>query len=130
MKEWSFFIASAITMMLGSIPQQDVFQRVMSSNSASTARTGPVIGATPIVFDGRLWLIGANRRGTFDPGTLVTDDLETWTSGSAPWPARGGAAVWVMNNQLFMTGGKYSEGTGANIRFIYRNDVWSMARKR
>jgi len=31
-------------MMLGSIPQQDVFQRVMSSNSASTARTGPVIG--------------------------------------------------------------------------------------
>ena len=44
MKEWSFFIASAITMMLGSIPQQDVFQRVMSSNSASTARTGPVIG--------------------------------------------------------------------------------------
>ena len=31
-------------MMLGSIPQQDVFQRVMSSNSASTAQRGPVIG--------------------------------------------------------------------------------------
>ena len=43
-KEWTFFIAAAITMMLGSIPQQDVFQRVMSSNSASTARKGPVIG--------------------------------------------------------------------------------------
>ncbi len=43
-KEWAFFIAAAITMMLGSIPQQDVFQRVMSSNSASTARKGPVIG--------------------------------------------------------------------------------------
>jgi SSS family transporter len=43
-KEWTFFFAAAITMMLGSIPQQDVFQRVMSSNSASTARTGPVIG--------------------------------------------------------------------------------------
>ncbi|MEG2631258.1 MAG: sodium:solute symporter family protein, partial [Comamonas sp.] len=26
--EWLFFVASAITMMLGSIPQQDVFQRV------------------------------------------------------------------------------------------------------
>jgi len=43
-KEWTFFIAAAITMMLGSIPQQDVFQRVMSSNSAATARKGPVIG--------------------------------------------------------------------------------------
>ena len=40
----TFFIAAAITMMLGSIPQQDVFQRVMSSNSAATARKGPVIG--------------------------------------------------------------------------------------
>lgn len=43
-KEWAFFIAAAITMMLGSIPQQDVFQRVMSANSAETARTGPIIG--------------------------------------------------------------------------------------
>ncbi|OJX33751.1 MAG: sodium:solute symporter [Burkholderiales bacterium 68-12] len=44
LKEWTFFIAAAITMMLGSIPQQDVFQRVMSSNNARTARTGPVVG--------------------------------------------------------------------------------------
>ena len=43
-KEWTFFFAAAITMMLGSIPQQDVFQRVMSSDSARTARIGPVIG--------------------------------------------------------------------------------------
>ena len=45
-KEWIFFLAAAITMMLGSIPQQDVFQRVMSSNSAQTAVRGPVIGGT------------------------------------------------------------------------------------
>ena len=45
-KEWIFFFAAAITMMLGSIPQQDVFQRVMSSNSAQTAVRGPVIGGT------------------------------------------------------------------------------------
>ena len=44
LKEWLFFIAAAITMMLGSIPQQDVFQRVMSSNSEHTARRGPIIG--------------------------------------------------------------------------------------
>lgn len=42
--EWTFFFAAAITMMLGSIPQQDVFQRVMSSKSAEIARSGPVIG--------------------------------------------------------------------------------------
>ncbi|MDP3759146.1 MAG: sodium:solute symporter family protein [Ramlibacter sp.] len=45
-KEWVFFFAAAITMMLGSIPQQDVFQRVMSSDSAETAVRGPVIGGT------------------------------------------------------------------------------------
>jgi len=43
-KDWIFFFAAGITMMLGSIPQQDVFQRVMSSDSAETARRGPVIG--------------------------------------------------------------------------------------
>lgn len=45
-REWLFFIAAAITMMLGSIPQQDVFQRVMSSKNAETAVRGPIIGGT------------------------------------------------------------------------------------
>jgi len=45
-KEWLFFFAAAITMMLGSIPQQDVFQRVMSSKSAEIAVRGPIIGGT------------------------------------------------------------------------------------
>jgi SSS family transporter len=39
-----FFLAAAITIMLGSIPQQDVFQRVMSANSEYAATRGPVIG--------------------------------------------------------------------------------------
>ena len=43
-KDILFFFAAAITMMLGSIPQQDVFQRVMSANKESAARHGPVIG--------------------------------------------------------------------------------------
>ena len=38
------FIAAAITMMLGSIPQQDVFQRVMSSKSEKIAVRGSIIG--------------------------------------------------------------------------------------
>lgn len=41
---WLFFIGSAVTMMLGSIPQQDVFQRVMSAKDESTARNGAAIG--------------------------------------------------------------------------------------
>ena len=43
-KEILFFLAAAITMMFGSIPQQDVFQRVMSANSMSAATKGPIIG--------------------------------------------------------------------------------------
>lgn len=43
-KDVLFFIAAAITMMLGSIPQQDVFQRVMSANSEYAATRGSVIG--------------------------------------------------------------------------------------
>jgi solute:Na+ symporter, SSS family len=39
-----FFVAAAITMMLGSIPQQDVFQRVMSAKDVKAATRGPVIG--------------------------------------------------------------------------------------
>jgi SSS family transporter len=44
--EWLFFFAAAITLMLGSIPQQDVFQRVMSSKDARTAVRGPIIGGS------------------------------------------------------------------------------------
>jgi SSS family solute:Na+ symporter len=43
-KDVIFFFAAAITIMLGSIPQQDVFQRVMSANSPHAASRGPVIG--------------------------------------------------------------------------------------
>ena len=43
-KDILFFFAGAITIMLGSIPQQDVFQRVMSANSEYAATRGPVIG--------------------------------------------------------------------------------------
>ena len=44
LKESLFFFAAAITMMLGSIPQQDVFQRVMSAKDIQAATRGPVIG--------------------------------------------------------------------------------------
>ena len=43
-KDMAFFLAAALTIMLGSIPQQDVFQRVMSAKDVNAATKGPVIG--------------------------------------------------------------------------------------
>ena len=40
------FVGGWMTMMLGSIPQQDVFQRITSAKSAKVALWGSVIGAT------------------------------------------------------------------------------------
>lgn len=45
----AFFVGSAVTMMLGSIPQQDVFQRVMSAKNAPTARAGAIIGGASYI---------------------------------------------------------------------------------
>jgi Na+/proline symporter len=42
--EWLPFIAAWMTMMLGSIPQQDVFQRVTSAKSAQVAIAASVLG--------------------------------------------------------------------------------------
>ncbi|KQV86464.1 MULTISPECIES: sodium:solute symporter family protein [unclassified Roseateles] len=42
--EMAMFLGSGLTMMLGSIPQQDVFQRVMSAKDAKTAQRGAMIG--------------------------------------------------------------------------------------
>jgi len=43
---WLNFIGMGLTMMLGSIPQQDVFQRITSAKSARVALWGSVLGAT------------------------------------------------------------------------------------
>ena len=40
------FVAAWITMMFGSIPQQDVFQRVMSAKNEKTAVAGSVLGGS------------------------------------------------------------------------------------
>mgnify|MGYP001206235669 FL=1 len=48
-KDVAFFIGAGVTMMLGSIPQQDVYQRVMSAKDATTARNGAVIGGVSYI---------------------------------------------------------------------------------
>jgi solute:Na+ symporter, SSS family len=44
--EWLTFIAAFLTIALGSIPQQDVFQRMTSAKDEDTAVKGTVLGAT------------------------------------------------------------------------------------
>lgn len=42
---WIPFVGAAVTMMLGSIPQQDVFQRITSAKDERTAVRGSLLGA-------------------------------------------------------------------------------------
>ncbi|MEP7148994.1 MAG: hypothetical protein ABI857_08930 [Acidobacteriota bacterium] len=86
-------------------------------------------GGTPVVYEERFWLVGANRDGAFGRSSLVSEDVENWIEHQAPWTPRGGAAAWVYNNKLYMTGGKYSVTENGQIRFIYSNDVWVMTKK-
>jgi len=43
---WITFLGAWVTMMLGSIPQQDVFQRVTSAKTANIALIGSILGAS------------------------------------------------------------------------------------
>jgi SSS family transporter len=44
LREWLFFLAAWMTLAIGSIPQQDVFQRVTSAKDEKTAMRGCLIG--------------------------------------------------------------------------------------
>ena len=96
----------------------------------ATDKLARLWGTSPTVFDGKLWLVGANRDGSFSRAAMVTDDGVTWREETALWSPRGGVATWVFDNKLYMTGGKYSVTENGEIRFIYSNDVWYMARSR
>jgi hypothetical protein len=84
---------------------------------------------TPVVFDNKLWLVGANRGGTFDSDSWVTADGARWKELPAPWSPRGAVAAWVFDGKLFMTGGKSSHTENGELKFVYSNDVWAMSRK-
>lgn len=88
-----------------------------------------IAGGTPVVYDDKLWLVGTNRDGIFGRSSMVSEDVTKWTEHQAPWSPRGGAATWVFNGKLYMTGGKYSVTENGQIRFIYSNDVWVMNKK-
>jgi SSS family solute:Na+ symporter len=72
------FIAAAVTMMLGSIPQQDVFQRVMSSRSANVAATGAVVGGILYFLFAFVPMFITYAASLIDP-EMVTRNLEAET---------------------------------------------------
>lgn len=84
---------------------------------------------TPVVFDDKLWLVGANRGVAFESAVWMTEDGAKWRELSAPWSPRGAVAAWVFDGKLFMTGGKSSHTENGEIKFVYSNDVWAMRRK-
>lgn len=86
------------------------------------------VGFVPQVFDGRLWLVGANRSGAFASEMIVSDDGQKWLPVTAPWSARGAMATWTDGGGLFMTGGKSSRVIDGETVFEYSNDVWVMTR--
>ncbi len=73
------FIGGWMTLMLGSIPQQDVFQRITSAKSAKVALWGSVIGATLYFCSAFIPMFIAYAATIIDPtvfGQLATDDSQ------------------------------------------------------
>ncbi|MCK6374347.1 MAG: sodium:solute symporter family protein [Zoogloea sp.] len=78
-KEVIAFIAAAITMMLGSIPQQDVFQRVQSAKSEKIAVWGSVLGGSLYFLFAFVPMFLAYSATLIDPemvGRLINSDSQ------------------------------------------------------
>ena len=66
------FIGAFVTLALGSIPQQDVFQRVMSAKDEKTAVRGTVIGGTFYIFFCFVPIFIAYGATLIDPNLITT----------------------------------------------------------
>jgi SSS family solute:Na+ symporter len=76
---WIPFIGAWITMMLGSIPQQDVFQRITSAKDETTAVRGSVLGGSIYFFFAFVPMFLAYSATLIDPkmfGTLLEKDSQ------------------------------------------------------
>ena len=85
-------------------------------------------GGSVVIYDGRIWMLGMNRNDGFQNAMAFSSDGVNWTELKAPWTPRGAVAACVFDDKLFMTGGKYSVTENGQIKFIYSNDVWYLAR--
>ncbi|MFJ5445841.1 sodium:solute symporter family protein [Methylobacillus methanolivorans] len=76
---WVTFIGAWMTMMLGSIPQQDVFQRITSAKSAKVAIWGSILGASIYFCFTFVPMFIAYSATLIDPGffnTLIDQDSQ------------------------------------------------------
>jgi len=76
---WITFMGGWVTMMLGSIPQQDVFQRVTSAKSAKIALWGSILGASVYFCFTFVPMFIAYAATLIDPvffGKLVVEDSQ------------------------------------------------------
>lgn len=76
---WITFIGTWMTMMLGSIPQQDVFQRITAAKSAKIALWGSILGASVYFCFTFVPMFIAYSATLIDPavfGKLVEDDSQ------------------------------------------------------
>lgn len=76
---WITFFGGWVTMMLGSIPQQDVFQRITSAKSAKIALWGSILGASVYFCFTFVPMFIAYSATLIDPevyGKLVTEDSQ------------------------------------------------------
>lgn len=71
--------------------------------SPQTAAVVPAVaGATAVVFNNKLWMIGGTRSGA---QVSSSDDGLTWTDHGAPWSMRQAMRVHVIGNKLYALGG-------------------------
>lgn len=76
---WLTFLGGWVTMMLGSIPQQDVFQRITSAKSANIALWGSLLGAAIYFCFTFVPMFIAYAATLIDPahfGALVVEDSQ------------------------------------------------------
>ncbi|MBC8021873.1 MAG: sodium:solute symporter family protein [Burkholderiales bacterium] len=70
LKEILWFLAAWITMMLGSIPQQDVFQRVQSAKDENTAARSSILGGCLYFLFAFIPMYLAYSASLIDPGMV------------------------------------------------------------
>ena len=76
---WITFLGGWVTMMLGSVPQQDVFQRITSAKSAKIALWGSILGASVYFCFTFVPMFIAYAATLIDPvffGKLVVEDSQ------------------------------------------------------
>ena len=76
---WIPFVGAWVTMMLGSIPQQDVFQRITSAKNEKTAVRGSVLGGSIYFFFAFVPMFLAYSATLIDPkmfGSLLEKDSQ------------------------------------------------------